>query len=207
MTDTPASSTNVRYEPNEKLPRPLALGLGLQFAVLCLAGIVLTPAIVVRAGGLAAIVMTLFVELTSPRRRRIQVEFGVAALPEVMEFLGAFAACSGWTDAMAHRLEAASEETLLTLLAQRGEEENAGRRLLLVARKEGAGAVLEFIATPGGGNVEDRIALLAEQTSRAAVEREVSLRLLRALASSVRHQQYHDTDIVTVHVDAPAASG
>ena len=155
------------------------------------------------AGGLTAILMTLLVELTSPRRRRIQVEFGVAALPELIEFLGAFAQRSGWKDAMRQRLEAASEETLLTLLGQRGEEENAGRRLLLIARKEGAGAVLEFIATPGEGNVEDRIALLTEQTSDGAVEQEVSLRLLRALASSVRHQQYHDTDIVTVHVDAP----
>ncbi len=155
------------------------------------------------AGGLAAILMTLFVELTSPRRSRIQVEFGVAALPEITKFLGAFAARSGWKGAMTHRLEAASEETLLTLLGQRDEEQNAGRRLLLIAHKEGAGAVLEFIATPGEGNVEDRIALLAEQTSEVAVEQEVSLRLLRALASSVRHQQYHDTDIVTVHVDAP----
>ena len=35
------------------------------------------------------------------------------------------------------------------------------------------------------------------------MEREVSLRLLRHLASSVHHQQYHDTDIVTVRVKAP----
>ena len=158
------------------------------------------------AGGLTAITMTLFVELTSPRRKRIQVEFSVAALPRITKFLGAFAARSGWNEAMTHRLEAASEEILLTLLEQRGKEESAGRRLLLVAHKEGSGAVLEFIATPGEGNVEDRIALLAEQTSEVATEQEVSLRLLRGLASSVRHQQYHDTDIVTVHVDAPGSA-
>ena len=35
------------------------------------------------------------------------------------------------------------------------------------------------------------------------IEREVSLRLLRHLASSVHHQQYHDTDIVTVRVKRP----
>ena len=33
----------------------------------------------------------------------------------------------------------------------------------------------------------------------------VSLRLLRHHASSVHHQQYHDTDIVTVRVDPPRA--
>ena len=155
------------------------------------------------AGGLAAIVMTLFVEATSPRRSRIQVEFGVAALPQITEFLGAFAKRSGWKEAMTRRLEAVSEETLLTLLGQRGEEDNAEWRLLLIARREGRGAVLEFIAAPGEGNVEDRIALLAEQTSLVDVEQQVSLRLLKALASSVRHQQYHGTDIVTVQVEAP----
>lgn len=40
-----------------------------------------------------------------------------------------------------------------------------------------------------------------------AIEREVSLRLLRHVASSVRHQQYHDTDILTVRVEAPGPGG
>ena len=44
--------------------------------------------------------------------------------------------------------------------------------------------------------------LLAERPD-VLIEREVSLRLLRHIASSVRHQQFHDTDIVTVRVDAP----
>ena len=35
------------------------------------------------------------------------------------------------------------------------------------------------------------------------MEREVSLRLLRHIASSVRHQQFHDTDIVTIRVKPP----
>ena len=38
------------------------------------------------------------------------------------------------------------------------------------------------------------------------MEREVSLRLLRHIASSVRHQQFHETDIVTVRVEAPETS-
>ena len=155
------------------------------------------------AGGLTAVLMTLFVELTAPRRKRFQSELEVSALPRIMKFLHSFAARSGWQEGMVHRLEAASEETLLSLLGQDEQGEIAQRRLLLIARKEDGGAVLEFIATPGEGNVEDRIALVAEQSSDVAVEQEVSLRLLRALASSVRHQQYHDTDIVTVRVDAP----
>ena len=41
--------TSVRYEPDDKPPTALTFGLGLQLAILCLSGIVLTPAIVVRA--------------------------------------------------------------------------------------------------------------------------------------------------------------
>ena len=161
------------------------------------------------AGGMTAILLTLFVELTAPRRRRIQAPFEVASLPKIREFLQSFAARSGWGEAMAHRLDAAAEEAMLTLLRHDEEEEagDDGRRkrcLLLTAHKEGGGAVLEFIAAPGEENLEDRIALIGEGTDDVP-EREVSLRLLRHLASSVHHQQYHDTDIVTIRVDARAA--
>ena len=159
------------------------------------------------AGGMTAILLTLFVELTAPRRRRVQVPFEVASLPQIREFLQSFAARSGWGEAMAHRLDAAAEEAILTLLRHdEEEEEEAGetrgkRRLLLTAHKEAGGAVLEFIAAPGEENLEDRIALIGEGAGDAP-EQEVSLRLLRHLASSVHHQQYHDTDIVTIRVDA-----
>ena len=174
------------------------------------------------AGGLAAILMTVFLELSAPRRHRFEADLDVSVLPRMREFLGAFAARSGWGEEMAGRLDAAGEETLLTLLAaeDRGDgvpepgdpapgdgagKERAGRRLLLVAHKEGEGAVLEFVSAAGSENLQDRIALLGERSAGAPVEREVSLRLLRHVASSVHHQQYHDTDIVAVRVDAPGA--
>ena len=160
------------------------------------------------AGGMTAILLTLFMELTAPRRRRIQTPFEIASLPKIREFLQSFAARSGWGEAMAHRLDAAAEEAILTLLRHDEEEEESGearnkRRLLLTAHKEAGGAVLEFIAAPGEENLEDRIAVIGEGSDDAP-EREVSLRLLRHLASSVHHQQYHDTDIVTIRVDARA---
>ena len=156
------------------------------------------------AGGLVAILMTLFVEMTKPRRSRIEAELALSALPKLREFLGAFASRSGWDAAMGNRIDAAGEEVLLTLIRQDGAGEERGRRrLLLVAHKEDGGAVLEFVAASGEDNLQDRIALLGEQTGETSVEREVSLRLLRHLASSVHHQQYHDTDIVTVRVEAP----
>ena len=77
------------------------------------------------AGGLVAILMTLFVELTAPRPSRIEVEFGVDALPKIREFLAGFASRGGWGKAMADRLDAAGEETLLTLMRQ--DEADEGR--------------------------------------------------------------------------------
>ena len=157
----------------------------------------------ITAGGIAAILMTLFLEATAPRRSRIEGELDLSMLPKIREFLAAFASRSGWGESMVDRLDAAAEETLLTLI---GEEEDHGkrdRRLLLQARKEADGAVLEFIAASGEENLQNRIALLTETPDEVLVEREVSLRLLRHIASSVRHQQFHDTEIVTVHVKVP----
>lgn len=159
------------------------------------------------AGGLAAVLMTLFLELAAPRRRRIEAGFDLQALPAIKEFLADFAARSGFDPAMAERLDAAGEETLLTLLHETAAAAERGqRRLRLTAHKEDGGAVLEFVAAGGDENIEDRIALLGEGAAGDQVEHEVSLRLLRHLASSVHHQQYHDTDILTVRVDAAQRS-
>ncbi len=158
------------------------------------------------AGGYSAILMTLFLELSESRRSRFRAaRFERSVLPQLRAFLGEFASRNGWDTAMADRLYAVAEETVL------GEDEDGegrgSRRLHLVARREQGGAVLEFAVGPGGGNIEDRMALLRGQADEAAFDEDVSLRLLRHLASSVRHQQFHDTDIVTVRVQAVAAAG
>ena len=107
---------------------------------------------------------------------------------------------------MVERLDAASEETMLTLLHRdEAGEDDAPRRLRLVAYREDRAAVLEFVASKGEANLQDRLALLGEIGAADSIERVVSLRLLRHHASSVHHQQYHDTDIVTVRVDPPRA--
>lgn len=159
-------------------------------------------------GGLTAILLTLFVEVTSPRPSRFQADFTIASLPAMREFLLAFAERSGWGGAMGDRLDAASEETILTLIRDEDADESRARRVLrITARKEGrALARLEFLVAVGDENLQDRIAVLEDQTGDMPIERDVSLRLLRHLASSVRHQQYHDTDIVTLHVEVPSSS-
>ncbi len=157
----------------------------------------------ITAGGLVAIFMTLFMELTKSRRHQVELSLDVSVLPKIEGLLHKFAATQSWDAAMTSRLCAAAEETLLTLQEQTDSEAGADqRRLLLTAYREDEEAVLEFVAAPGGENLQDRIALLGRRSISASVESETSLRLLRHLASSVYHQQYHDTDIVTVRVDA-----
>lgn len=153
------------------------------------------------AGGLAAMLMTLFLEMASPRRYRMETDFDLAALSKIRAFLEAFATRQGWDRETADRLVAASEETLLTLNS-RESETSQRRRLLLVARREADGAVLELVAATGEGNLQDRIELLGDERAvEAPDEVQVSLRLLRHFATSVHHQQYHDTDIITLQVE------
>ena len=157
----------------------------------------------ITAGGLAVILMTLFVEMTRSRRSRIETAFNISALPSIREFLAGFAARSGCDAALAERLEAACEETLLTLMQQNEEQ----RRLRLVAYREDSGAVLEFVVASRDENVQNRLALLANEPGEANAEEEVSLRLLRRLASSVHYRQYRGMDVVTVRVAASAGGG
>ena len=159
------------------------------------------------AGGILAILMTLFVQLTKPRPHRIDLAFDVSALRTIREFLDAFATRNGWDTAMADRLGAASEETLLTLLhGDDAAEATDSRRLLLMARAEEGGAILEFVASKGEENLQDQIALLGEAAAETNIKQEASLRLLRHLAASVHHQQYHGADIVTLRVELPQES-
>ena len=159
------------------------------------------------SGGLAAILMTLFLELSRPRRQRVRTPLSVDAYPAIDAFLGKFAASRGWGKAMSERLRAVGEETLLALI-RKGEQEavQPERHVHLVARSDGRAAELEFVAAAAESNIEDQMALLGERTAGEPVDLEVSLRLLRHYASSVRHQQYHDTDVVTVRVEPPPQS-
>lgn len=153
------------------------------------------------AGGLTAMVLTLFVELTAARRRRLDVPLDAKVLPEIDALLRDLGSRLGWNADSTERLCSAGEETLVSLVRQEEEAADvAGRRLRVVARNHHGTAELEFIAAVGETNLEDRMVLLTDQTDTPN-ERELSLRLLRHYASSVRHQQYHDIDIVTVRVD------
>ena len=153
------------------------------------------------AGAIVAILMMFFMELTSPRRRRLAVDLSADALPKIDEFLRQFASASRWNADSTERLTAAGEETLAILLQESDHSDSDGaRRLTVSARLQGSSAELEFVTTLEGENMEDHLAYLSALPP-VPDEHEVSYRLLWHYASSVSHQKYHGIDIFTVAVD------
>ena len=166
------------------------------------------------AGAATAILLTLFLDATSPARQtRLDVELSSAALPELDEFLDGIAARIGWNQTSRQRLRSAGEETLMSLVEPEDLEMLADgqsrhlrgdrpARLIVIARPTDSLVELEFLAVFDEENLEERLAYLSEEVegSHGWQEGEISLRLLRHYASSVHHQKYHGLDIVTVQV-------
>ena len=121
----------------------------------------------------------------------------VDSLPSIDAFLRQFGDRAGWNAPSVERLRSAGEETLSSIV----QGEDSGNRLIVNARRDGGTIELEFVATQEGANLEDRLAYLSDQPEIEG-EEEISFRLLRHYASSVRHRKYHDVDIVTVQVVA-----
>lgn len=153
------------------------------------------------AGGITILLLNLFLELTGPRRRRTEMPLSPDSLRALDEFVVGFAGKYGWDGEGRGRLRAASEEALLSLARQEEDGSHAGdRRLRVVARNDRTGAILEFSAATDAGNLENQIVLLGDIPDLES-KRDLSLRLLRHYASSVKHQQYHNADVVTIRVD------
>lgn len=183
------------------------IGAGIQFQAIFPAyaatptGRVLANGLTV--GGLTILVLHLLLDVTGPRRHRVEVALRAESLSELDQFLRDFAARYRWSGKATDRLRAAAEETLLSLLRQ--EEEGFApapgeRRLRVVARNARSGARMEFTAATHEGNLENQMVLLGDQPDPAS-QRDLSLALLRHHAASVRHHQYHNVDIVTVRVN------
>ncbi len=154
------------------------------------------------AGAIVAIIMLSFVEATGPRRRRLAAVLNWEALPELTRFLREFADRAHWDTASKERLVLIGEETFSSLLSEEGAPSQGPRHLMVTVRSSGAGAELEFACASEPENIEDRLAYVGE-APEIPDAREISFRLLRHYSSSVRHQKYHDVDIVTVHMERP----
>ena len=152
------------------------------------------------SGGICAILITVFIDLTSPRRSRLDTDLHISSLPRIDEFLSDFASKAQWNEASTDRLRSVGEETLSIMLTDEVEDNNEGkRRLIIAARMVEDTAELEFLSVSDEENLEDRLSYLSEQPETVD-EREISFRLLRFYASSVQHRKYHNVDIVAVEV-------
>lgn len=149
-------------------------------------------------GGAIAILLTMLIGITRNRRRRIRTALDYSALPEIDDFLRDFANKAGWEQASTDRLCSAGEETLACLL-QDDDLEHSRKTLLITATITDGVAELEFSAAAYEENLEDSLTYLTEQ-AEIEDDREISFRLLRHYASSVRHHKYHSLDLVTVKV-------
>ena len=184
----------------------LSIGIGLQthnFLAASLGsqwGAVFGNSVIV--GILAAILISAALEITSSRRRRMETELDISALPGVSEFLRDLGAGAGWEQPSIDRLSSAGEETLSSMLQLREDYEgDSPPRLVIIARPAAGSVEMEFLAVFTEENIEDRITYMSDQAETPEVN-DISFRLLRHYASSVRHRKYHGIDIVAVRVDA-----
>ena len=153
-------------------------------------------------GGFTVILLAMLEEAIGGRRSRLKTRLTPEIWSEVDDFMVKFVARKGLGKEMERRLRAVGEETAHVLM--RGDEGTAGpeRRLLVIAGSRGGVADLEFIATTDETNIEDQLAMLSEKAPNFGEE--TPLRLLRHYATSIRHQQYHDIDILSVRVESAA---
>ena len=153
------------------------------------------------SGAVVAVILMTLLEITGPRRSKLELSLDTETLPGLTEFVRGFASRAGWNRPSTDRLVLVAEETLTSLLSENEDdvEGDGRRRLIVTARRAMGGAELEFISGGEGENLEDRLAYLGESPD-IPDERDVSFRLLRHYASSVRHQKYHGVDVVTVSV-------
>ena len=155
-------------------------------------------------GGMAAIAMTVFTELSGFRAKRLRTDLSHSSLPAMDDFLCQFADRHSWTGEGKNRLRLVGEEVMLSLV----NEENDGpaeqkRRLVATIRPNSGSAELEIVVASDDaiqGNIENRMAYLG-QDQALEDEEQLSLRILRHYASSVHHRKYHGIDIISCRVN------
>ena len=184
----------------------LSIGIGLQTQNILAAslgspwGVAFGNSVVVSI--LAAVLMSVILQITGSRRRRLETELDISSLDDIEEFLSGLGSRIGWSRASIARLCSAGEETLSSMLQLRDDYDvDKPPRLVVIARPAADTVEMEFLAVFSDENIEDRISYMSEQAETPDVS-EISFRLLRHYASSVRHRKYHGIDIVTVQVNA-----
>lgn len=152
-------------------------------------------------GGLVALILTAIVALTKGRRHHIQTPFSINALGSIQQYIEKVAHSYKWEETDILRVQTAAEEALLILIGDQAADNGKRLKYLdIVISREDDGLMLEIVASDSKGNIEDKIALLGRELSESSLEKDISLRMLRHLTTSVRHERYHNTEIVVLKV-------
>ncbi len=153
-------------------------------------------------GGVFVIVLTWVMNLTYSRAQRFKMELDTMEVPKLHEFLRDFTHRYGWSDEMSYRMQSIGEEALITLKSSEDlSSEEDFHQLRVLARRIRKGAKLEFVSVTGqASNLEDQMVLLGHQVNPDTLAQEIPLRILRKLAASVHHQQFHGGDVLTLEI-------
>ena len=150
----------------------------------------------ITVGAATAIALTVFLNLTSARPKRLEARLDFADLPKIDEFVQDVAAQMNWSDAATQRLRSAGEEALSSLLQPSneyaaGDASDKTPRLIVVARPEAGAVELEFVSVlEDEENLGDRLAYLDDE-EESTDDREMSFRAATALRLFVQHQKYY----------------
>ena len=154
-------------------------------------------------GGIAAIGMTAFIELSGFRAKKLRIDLSQSSLPAMDGFLCQFADGHNWTEEGKNRLRLVGEEVMISLIEEDDGPVEQQRSLVATIRPDSGSAELEIVVALDDaiqGNIENRMAYVG-QDQALEDEEQLSLRILRHYASSVHHRKYYGIDIVSCRVD------
>ena len=155
-------------------------------------------------GGIAAIAMTVFTELSGFRAKKLRTDLSHSSLPAIDEFLCQFADSLAWTEEGKNRLRLVGEEIMVSLLDEETDGPVDQKRSLVATIRPDSGSVeIEIMVASDDaiqGNIENRMAYLGQDLAMED-EQQLSVRILRHYASSVHHRKYYGLDIISCRVD------
>lgn len=122
-----------------------------------------------------------------------------ASVTKLHRMLTSVSGSAGWDAAAANRLLLAGEEAFIYLV-ERQTDAGSSHPIRLAVRTNGNAAELEFLSGPDTENLETRLEGLGVETPQT--DEAAGLRLLRHVARTVKHQQFHELDVLTVTVDS-----
>lgn len=159
------------------------------------------------AGGITMMILMAALSLRGARADRRTLVLRRSALPDLREMVERFGARAGWDTQARDKLMLVAEEGFMRLLESRAPPQDEGRapgaRLQVRLALRDHQAELEFVSAPVQTNLEVALASV-DLNAASTAESDMSLRLVRALTTEVRHLQYQGVDYLLMRVDTSA---